>query len=152
MGKKTGLLKHILSQNASELTVYPRYPKKPCGLISGPIVQEMHHFWLSLCWKKTSENLSVAVVLKWRHTLPQVLRGSWLALTGDTTQMGLLAASRIGRWLHARTAIMWTHTYKYRNGSQRSCDGKGHSCNYRYQQGGFGFLYFTKCIFLICSY
>lgn len=29
-----------------------------------------------------------------------------LALTGDTTQMGLPEASRIGRWLRARTAIM----------------------------------------------
>lgn len=45
-----------------------------------------------------------------------------LALTRNTTQMGLLSASRIGRWLHARTAIMWTNTYKHRDGSQRSCD------------------------------
>lgn len=66
-----------------------------------------------------------------------------LALTCGSTQMGLLAASRIGRWLHARTAIMWTHTDKYRNGSQGSCDAKGQSCNCRDQQRRFGFLDFT---------
>lgn len=52
-----------------------QHPPKS-GLTSGPIYQVVDLLLIFIFLLKTvSEDLSVAVVL-WRHTLPQVLRGS----------------------------------------------------------------------------
>lgn len=125
-------------------------PTPKSGLTSGPILQVVDLLLLlSFFWRGTFARISLWLCFYSGDTLcPRCCVGvQKLALTCDSTQMGLLAASRIGRWLHARTAIMWTHTDKHRNGSHRSCDGKGQSCSCRHQQWRFWIFRFYRIQF-----